>query len=397
MLLFLGIIVSFIVIFILVHFQVNLGLSFIAGAILLGSLFMSPPLFLDTIHHTMNSLHTIELVLNLLAISILNYIYTYSGISKDLFNALQKMVPPSILMILVPFIFGIIPVSGGALFSAPLVDLEGQKMELTTERKIFFNMWFRHIPHLIYPLETALVIAATLSQITLYDLLLFQLPVFIIGIVIGIPLALQGVSESRHIQVKRAYLKEFVYAFWPILTIVLLIAVFQAKVYLATTFGTMIIIVTRRVSITSLSSQKKDLASIAVLAIGLMLYRNCFEYSGAVAFLSTLVQSQAVWPPLWQVGFTFLIGFVIGESTPSTTLAMAVLSHFTFKPTTASLVFSSVYLGHLISPLHLCFAVTADYFKADLLEMYQRLFPATVLTLFVNTGIMLFLDTQYLR
>jgi hypothetical protein len=123
-----------------------------------------------------------------------------------------------------------------------------------------------------------------------------------------------------------------------------------------------------------------------------MLYRNFFEQSGAIVFLSTLIQSQAIWPPLWQVGFAFLIGFILGESTPSTTLAMAVLGHVTFNPATAGLVFSSVYLGHLISPLHLCFAVTADYFKAHLLEMYHRLFPATIITLIANAGIMLFLD-----
>lgn len=123
-----------------------------------------------------------------------------------------------------------------------------------------------------------------------------------------------------------------------------------------------------------------------------MLYRNYFEYSGAVTLIAALIQNQAIWPPLLLVGFPFLIGFVIGESTPSTTLTMAVLSHFAFNPATAGLVFSSVYLGHLISPLHLCFAVTADYFKAHLLEMYHRLFPATIVTLIVNTGIMLAFD-----
>jgi integral membrane protein (TIGR00529 family) len=392
MLSYLGIFLSFVIIFILVLYKVNLGLSFVAGAILLGIFFMSPPLFFDTIVQTINSLQTIELVLNLLAISTLNFVYANSGSSEDLINTLRKMVSSSILMILMPIIFGILPVSGGALFSAPLVDLEGQKMALKTERKIFFNMWFRHIPHLIYPLETALVIAATLSHIALGDLLLYQLPIFLIGLLIGLPLALRGIDGPHNIHVRRVYLKDFTRAFWPVLTVVLLIAIFQVKVYIATTFGTIIILLTRRVTVTTISSRIKDLASIACLAIGLMLYRNFFEQSGAIVFLSTLIQSQAIWPPLWQVGFAFLIGFILGESTPSTTLAMAVLGHVTFNPATAGLVFSSVYLGHLISPLHLCFAVTADYFKAHLLEMYHRLFPATIITLIANAGIMLFLD-----
>ena len=392
MLSYLGIVISFLVVFLLVLVKVNLALSLITGAVVLGIFFMSPSLLFNTFVQTISSLQTIELALNLLSISILNYFYASSRRSEDLVTSLRKMVSSSLLMILMPILFGILPVSGGALFSAPLVDLEGQKLALKTERKIFFNMWFRHIPHLIYPLETALVIAATLSQISLGDLILYQLPVFLVGLLIGFPLALHGINESRTIHIQRAYLKDFLRAFWPILTVVFLIVIFQTKVYLATTLGSIIILLTRPKTITSSSRGIKDWVSIAGLALALMLYRNYFEYSGAVTIITAIIQNQAIWPPLLLVGFPFLIGFVMGESTPSTTLTMAVLSHFAFNPATAGLVFSSVYLGHLISPLHLCFAVTADYFKAHLLKMYHRLFPATIVTLIVNAGIMLAFD-----
>ncbi len=359
---------------------------------MLGILFMTPSLLYTTFIQTISSFQTVELVLNLLSISILNKIYASSRGSEDLVNSLRKMVSSSLLMILMPILFGVLPVSGGALFSAPLVDLEGQKLALKTEQKIFFNMWFRHIPHLIYPLETALVIAATLSHISLGDLLLYQLPVFSLGLLIGFPLALHRINEPRNIHIQRTHVKEFLQAFWPILTVVFLIAIFQTKVYLATTFGSILILLTQRITISFSSRRAKDLISIAGLAIALMLYRNYFEVSGAVTIISALLQNQVIWQPLLLVGVAFLIGFVIGESTPSTTLTMAVLSHFAFNPATAGLVFTSVYLGHLVSPLHLCFAVTADYFKAHLVEMYHRLLPATIVTLIGNTGIMLALD-----
>jgi integral membrane protein (TIGR00529 family) len=392
MLPYLGIVISFLVVFLLALFKVNLALSLITGAVVLGILFMTPSLLYTTFIQTISSFQTVELVLNLVSISILNKIYASSRGSEDLVNSLRKMVSSSLLMILMPILFGILPVSGGALFSAPLVDLEGQKLALKTEQKIFFNMWFRHIPHLIYPLETALVIAATLSHISLGDLLLYQLPVFSLGLLIGFPLALHRINEPKNIHIQRAHVKEFLQAFWPILTVVFLIAIFQTKVYLATTFGSILILLTQRITISFSSRRAKDLISIAGLAIALMLYRNYFEVSGAVTIISALLQNQVIWQPLLLVGVAFLIGFVIGESTPSTTLTMAVLSHFAFNPATAGLVFTSVYLGHLVSPLHLCFAVTADYFKAHLVEMYHRLLPATIVTLIGNVGIMLVLD-----
>jgi hypothetical protein len=163
-------------------------------------------------------------------------------------------------------------------------------------------------------------------------------------------------------------------------------------VYLATSLSSILIFITQRKTISFSTLRVKDWVSIAGLAIALMMYRNYFENSGAITVISALIQTQAIWPPLLLVGLAFLIGVIIGESTPSTTLTLTVLSHFTFTPATAGLVFSSVYLGHLISPLHLCFAVTADYFKAHFFEMYHRLFPATIVTLIFNAGIMLTLD-----
>ena len=311
MLPYLGIVISFSVVFLLVLFKVNLALSLIAGAVVLGILFMTPSLLYTTFIQTISSFQTVELMLNLLSISILNKIYVSSRGSEDLVNSLRKMVSSSLLMILMPILFGILPVSGGALFSAPLVDLEGQKLALKTEQKIFFNMWFRHIPHLIYPLETALVIAATLSHISLGDLLLYQLPVFSLGLLIGFPLALHRISEPRNIHIQRAHIKEFLQAFWPILTVVILIAIFQTKVYLATTFGSILILLTQRITISFSSRRAKDLISIAGLAIALMLYRNYFEVSGAVTIISALLQNQVIWQPLLLVGVAFLIGFVI--------------------------------------------------------------------------------------
>ena len=116
MLSYLAIIISFTVIFIMVLVKINLALSLVAGAIVLGIFFMSPPLIYSTFIQTVSSLETIELALNLLAISVLNYIYASSQSSKDLVTSLRKMVSSSVLMILMPIFFGILPVSGGALF-----------------------------------------------------------------------------------------------------------------------------------------------------------------------------------------------------------------------------------------------------------------------------------------
>ena len=135
MLSYLGIVISFLVVFLLVLVKVNLALSLVTGAVVLGIFFMSPSLLFNTFVQTISSLQTIELALNLLSISILNYFYASSRRSEDLVTSLRKMVSSSLLMILMPILFGILPVSGGALFSAPLVDY----LAFGRNSPLFFN------------------------------------------------------------------------------------------------------------------------------------------------------------------------------------------------------------------------------------------------------------------
>jgi hypothetical protein len=46
----------------------------------------------------------------------------------------------------------------------------------------------------------------------------------------------------------------------------------------------------------------------------------------------------------------------------------------------ASLIYMSAYLGYVISPTHLCFAFTADYFKCPLTKIYKYLAPSFAIT-----------------
>ena len=54
----------------------------------------------------------------------------------------------------------------------------------------------------------------------------------------------------------------------------------------------------------------------------------------------------------------------------------------------AGLAYTFGYMGMMLSPVHLCFLVSKDYYKASLLRSYQQLFPpvmaviAITLTLF---------------
>jgi len=228
-----GVIVSFLMIFVLVIRKVNIGVSLLLGSMILG--FFSLPL-----HHLAKAVldasvavPTLELFAVLVSITFFNSAYQSTGMSRELTESLGKMIPSRSMIAVIPVIFGILPVSGGALFSAPLVDVEGDNLGLKKERKAFLNVWFRHIPHLLYPLETALVIASYLTGVGLATMILYQIPVSVTGIAIGYLAGLRGIEGKERIHTEWRYVKSFLVSFLPVLVAVILTAILGLEIYLA--------------------------------------------------------------------------------------------------------------------------------------------------------------------
>ena len=328
----------------------------------------------------------------ILSIAFLNFMYQSTGKSKELATSLGKMIPSRSLVAFIPVVFGVLPVSGGALFSAPLVDSEGDRLGSEKERKAFLNMWFRHIPHLLYPLETALVIASYLTGVNLATMILYQIPVFVIAIAIGYLAGLRGMEKSERVAVKLYHIKSFLVSFLPILVAIILTAIFGLKVFIGVMIGTVLLFVVARAKRSDILCTLPGLGKMALLAFGIMIFRHVVGVSGALDVVSELTKTYAVWPPVLLISIPLLIGFALGESSPAITLSLSILLvTYQFSPAAACLAYTCMYFGHLISPLHLCFAVTSEYSQTGTLQVYRRLVSTTVATLSLGIPAMILL------
>ncbi|MCP4154350.1 MAG: DUF401 family protein, partial [bacterium] len=56
-----------------------------------------------------------------------------------------------IVALIAPALIGFLPMPGGALVSAPLVDVSTNKMNLKPEFNTFLNFWFRHVWEFVWP------------------------------------------------------------------------------------------------------------------------------------------------------------------------------------------------------------------------------------------------------
>ena len=104
-----------------------------------------------------------------------------------LIDSLNTMIRDKRLVAMVsPAIIGFLPMPGGALLSAPLVEVSTAKMKLKPAFNAFLNFWFRHDWELIWPLYAGLLLFQTMSRIPMRRIILFQLPFSLLHIAMGL-------------------------------------------------------------------------------------------------------------------------------------------------------------------------------------------------------------------
>ena len=123
---------------------------------------------------------TYELALVVSLIPILAYFMKEVGMIDNLIESVRRIISGRAVLMILPALMGLLPMPGGALISAPLIDNEARRLKLTEEKKSFVNVWFRHWVFFIYPLSSSLILMARLTGISIYSLIMIQVfPTFL--------------------------------------------------------------------------------------------------------------------------------------------------------------------------------------------------------------------------
>ncbi|MDA3835787.1 MAG: DUF401 family protein, partial [Spirochaetales bacterium] len=75
-----------------------------------------------------------------------------------------------------PAIIGLLPMPGGALFSAPMVESSAAGSGMSAELKTAINYWFRHIWEYWWPLYPGMILAISLLNVKPWQLIAAQFP-----------------------------------------------------------------------------------------------------------------------------------------------------------------------------------------------------------------------------
>ena len=312
-----------------------------------------------------------------------------------------------------PALVGLLPMPGGAIFSAPLVASIDGSGELDARQKVAINYWFRHIWEYWWPLYTGVILAIRYSELPTAIFILIQLPFTFAAAIGGYFFILKNVKRGNFGNSENRKLEPaaFLSALGPIAILVFISVLGSAvlpKIGLTGTLSSLLSMLIGLIIaivvvfygntsawIPSLSMLKKTSTwQMIILVISILAFSATIKapLDMAGTTLVTIMRDEFINAGIPLIAVIMLIPFISGLGTgiaigfvsASFPVVFALLGQ---NPTlgvtaaTTALAFTFGFMGMMLSPIHVCFVVTCGYFKTPLFENYRYIIGPIVIVL----------------
>jgi hypothetical protein len=118
--------------------------------------------------------------------------------------------------------------------------------------------------------------------------------------------------------------------------------------------------------------------------LGIIITSLIYSYSLSQSNVAVEIASLINYPEIACYLIPFLIVFATGFEFTYSAIALPVLISFINKRNIL-LMFLGGFTGSMLSPVHVCLILSAQYFKAELKKVYKYTIPATLLTTIIST------------
>ncbi len=374
----------------------NLGIVLLLASTAVGSLFGYPlaSVARDVVAASVDLL-TVRIAVSVVLIMVLSELLRETGSLRGMVGALQSLVPSGRLVIAaLPALIGLLPMVGGAMFSAPMVNEVGDRFNLDRERKTFINYWFRHIWEYVFPLYPSMMLAAALLQMETFQLAAVTWPLTLTAVASGALFGLVTVPESSAAGAPAAsrarQFRTLSAALWPIAAAIALSLALpvdeRARLILGLVVTITLLMSVKNLGLATLGDILRHRIpwQTVMVIFGALIFRRVLDQSGAVTDVSTALIRSGV--PLVLIAFLvpFIAGLLTGLSHAAFSIGFPIVLPLVapsggVPPTGwAAWMMAGAFLGVMWSPLHLCLSLTRVYFEADWGPIYARIAPSTV-------------------
>jgi integral membrane protein (TIGR00529 family) len=387
----LGVPVAFATILLLVRKKVSYGVAIIVGSLIIG-VFSGFSLgeFVDCAGETLRDEQTLTLVAVITLIGIMGYSFKQTGRIDVTINELRGISGEKTILAAIPAAFGMLPIPGGALMSAPVIEPEADRLKLTPEHKTYLNLWFRHALLIVFPLSTTLILPASLAGISVFSMIKLLVPLFVVAVVTGYVVGLRPIKRHEGHPGGGSLLR-VVYGLSPILLVITLNAA-GIPLVVGLILGLVLLFLESNLGVKqSFQITVRGISiNMAVAMVGIMFFRQVVNTSPVVTEVMDLLEGSPA--ALLIVGLPIVVSIFMGLALLSIGVCFPLLepiSPFSL-PVFATILYTSAFAGYLASPLHLCLILTKEYFHSSLFGVYRRFLPSVGVIILYNICFTLF-------
>jgi len=398
---FLKVLGAFFLMLLGIRFKRGLAISILVGALAMGFFFgLSPLTFAKTGLLALTQEKFLFLLAIIAFILILSDGLERSGQSKRLMTMLSGYLhSPRLRLIFFPALIGLLPMPGGAVFSAPMVQSVSESMELTSGERALINYWFRHVWELAWPLYPGIILTVALADIPLLSFISCTWPGVLMMFFLGWffflrPLQARTSNEEGAVSSQRAKIVLVMKEGMPLLIAIIgavglesLLPVLAPKfsfewgVIAALFFAVICMMVQNRLGLKFVMAVlgKKSLWTMLSVIAAIFVFKDIMQAAGVVDAMAgaagdgiALVAAAAFLP--------FLVGMVAGINVAfvgaTFPLLLALLATLGMRDQTIPYLVLATFFGFtgvMISPLHICFVLTCEFFGAEPARTWRRL------------------------
>jgi len=364
----------------------NLGAAMLVGAFILG-VFTIPESLPLTVWLCLSDPSTVLLAIIVGLIPLIGETLNETGQMDKLISNMRIGKTP--FLMLSPALVGLLPMPGGALLSAPMIEKAGEG--ISDEKKAGINVWFRHILYLVYPISANLIVSTAAARIELYQPIPYLTIVLLFSLLLGYFFFLRGSSGKlkyeKQFSLKGLILPLTVLLVAPLLDVLiktfLTLPVKETGTLISVTASLIIAMIFGKTGLKKFYGivTKAKPWSFAFMMIGIMVFLGVFKHSGILK----LFEETPVTPEIL-FGIAFTLGFITGRViTPAGIVFPIYLTKFgSVSLLTFALIYFGIFLGYVLTPVHPCVSLTAELLKVEIKDYLKALIPPVAVALSVS-------------
>jgi len=373
-----ALLISIAVVLILIR-KVNIGVALFVGSAILAYLTFGFEGFIIMLKALANP-QTIEIVVIVILAFTLGYSMEYFGILKRVAGGLSNSFG-AYSFLLIPLLIGLLPMPGGALISAVMLGPLTKMYRISPEKATLLNYWFRHIWVTFWPLYPNVIIGAAVLNVDYFHFASATFPIGIFATLAGLTLT-KGME--RRLRISRDILESLA-NLYPIAILLVFSVLLKIDLLFSLVIAIAAVAVHKRAKLSDFANifKKTIDKKIILLVFAVMVYKSVIETSGAAESLFADISLEFP-APIAAFLLTLLVGFATGIEMSYSSIALPLLTSFTGSGVIVAenlmLVIAAGYLGVMLSPMHLCYVLTAEYFGTEIGKTYKQLLAIAGIT-----------------